>query len=47
MSLAIDLLEIHEIGAADHLTVVAGTSVSVLVENAGRGVAQAVVQRRS
>jgi NAD(P)H-hydrate epimerase len=34
-------------GEADRLTVIAGTSVSALMENAGRSVAQEVVQRWS
>jgi NAD(P)H-hydrate epimerase len=41
------LLDAREMGEADRLTVIAGTSVSALMENAGRGVAQAVVQRWS
>jgi NAD(P)H-hydrate epimerase len=47
MNFATALLDAHDMGEADRLTVVAGTSVSALMENAGRGVAQAVVQRWS
>jgi len=38
-------LDAREMDEADRLTVVAGTSVSALLENAGRGVAQAFLQR--
>jgi len=38
------LLDAREMGEADRLTVCAGRSVSALMENASRGVAQAVVQ---
>jgi NAD(P)H-hydrate epimerase len=47
MNFATALLDAHDMGEADRLTVSAGTSVSKLMENAGRGVAQAVVQRWS
>jgi hydroxyethylthiazole kinase-like uncharacterized protein yjeF len=39
------LLDAGEMGEADRLTVVAGTSVSQLMDNAGRGVAQEVMRR--
>jgi len=39
------LLDAREMGEADRLTVVAGTSVDVLMENAGLGVAQEVMRR--
>jgi len=45
MNFATALLDAREMGEADRLTVVAGTSVSALMENAGRGVAQEVVRR--
>jgi NAD(P)H-hydrate epimerase len=45
MNGATALLNAREMAEADRLTVAAGTSVSVLMENAGRGVAQAIVQR--
>ena len=47
MNLSTALLDAREMGEADRLTVVAGTSVSALMENAGRGVAQEVVRRWS
>jgi NAD(P)H-hydrate epimerase len=47
MNFATALLNAREMGEADRLTVVAGTSVSQLMENAGRGVAQEIVRRWS
>jgi len=47
MNYATALLDAREMGEADRLTVVAGTSVSQLMENAGRGVADEVVRRWS
>jgi ADP-dependent NAD(P)H-hydrate dehydratase / NAD(P)H-hydrate epimerase len=45
MNGATALLSTLEMAEADRLTVAAGTSVSRLMENAGRGVAQAILQR--
>jgi NAD(P)H-hydrate epimerase len=47
MNFATALLDAREMGEADRLTVVAGTSVSALMENAGRGAAQEVMLRWS
>jgi NAD(P)H-hydrate epimerase len=47
MNFATALLNAREMNEADRLTVAAGTSVSALMENAGRGVARAVVERWS
>jgi NAD(P)H-hydrate epimerase len=41
------LLTAREMGEADRLTVIAGTSVSQLMQNAGRGVAHEVIRRWS
>jgi NAD(P)H-hydrate epimerase len=45
MNLATALLDAREMGEADRLTVAAGSSVSALMENAGRGVAEEIVRR--
>ncbi len=47
MNDATALLNALEMAEVDRLTVVAGTSVARLMENAGRGVAQAIMQRWS
>ncbi len=47
MNDATALLSAVEMAEVDRLTVVAGTSVARLMENAGRGVAQAIMQRWS
>ena len=47
MNLATALLDSGEMSEADRLTVVAGSSVSQLMENAGRGVAEEVKRRWS
>ncbi len=47
MRLASALLDARQMSEADRLTVLAGTSVSRLMDNAGRGVAEEVVQRWS
>ncbi len=46
MRFASALLDARQMSEADRLTVLAGTSVSRLMDNAGRGVAEEVVQRR-
>jgi len=45
MNFATALLDAREMGEADRLTVAAGSSVSALVESAGRGVAEEIVRR--
>ena len=45
MNFATALLDAREMGEADRLTVAAGSSVSALMENAGRGVAEEIVRR--
>jgi hypothetical protein len=45
MNGATALLDAREMGEADRLTVAAGSSVSALMENAGRGVAQEILRR--
>jgi NAD(P)H-hydrate epimerase len=47
MDFATALLNTGQMGEADRLTVLAGSSVSLLMENAGRGVADEVVRRWS
>jgi NAD(P)H-hydrate epimerase len=47
MNFATALLDVREMGQADNLTVLAGSSVSRLMTNAGRGVAEEVVRRWS
>jgi len=41
------LLDVNQMGEADRLTVVAGTPGTVLMENAGGSVAQAIIKRWS
>ena len=45
MNFATALLDAREMGEADRQTVAAGSSVSALMENAGRGVAEEIVRR--
>jgi len=47
MNLQTALLDVEQMGEADRLTVLAGTSVVALMENAGNAVASAIEQRWS